>query len=94
MWSALRPRAAAAVASARQRVQPIFSGGALTSFARSMANKGYVTMKRRFKGLYGGKHIQFGNTISFSHRKCVRTFATPRARRFRRARSLTPAASL
>ena len=36
-----------------------------------MAQGGYVTMKRRFKGLYGGKHIGFGNTISFSHRKCV-----------------------
>ena len=44
---------------------------ALTTFARGMANKGYVTMKRRFKGLYGGKHIGFGNTVSFSHRKCA-----------------------
>ena len=30
------------------------------------------TMKRRFRGLYGGKHIQFGNQISFSHRKSRR----------------------
>ena len=32
------------------------------------------TMKRRFRGLYGGKHIQFGNKITFSHRKFRRTF--------------------
>eukprot|EP00322_Chrysochromulina_rotalis_P003401 CAMPEP_0115848366 /NCGR_PEP_ID=MMETSP0287-20121206/10885_1 /TAXON_ID=412157 /ORGANISM="Chrysochromulina rotalis, Strain UIO044" /LENGTH=115 /DNA_ID=CAMNT_0003302277 /DNA_START=107 /DNA_END=454 /DNA_ORIENTATION=- len=31
-------------------------------------------MKRRFRGLYGGKHIQFGNQISFSHKKSRRTW--------------------
>ena len=50
-----------------------FFPGALSHFVRGMANKGYVTMKRRFKGLYGGKHIKFGNTISFSHRKYAHT---------------------
>ena len=32
------------------------------------------TMKRRFRGLYGGKHIQFGNIVTFSHRKLRRTW--------------------
>lgn len=76
MWAALRSRAASAASAAARLAPPpapasaaarpgIFSS-MLTSFTRS---KGYVTMKRRFKGLYGGKHIKFGNKISFSHRK-------------------------
>ena len=79
MWAALRSRAAFAAAHlapsppvASSAAAPrIFSFSGLTQFTRNMANKGYVTMKRRFKGLYGGKHIKFGNTISFSHRKCA-----------------------
>ena len=31
-------------------------------------------MKRRFRGLFGGKHIQFGNRISFSNRHTRRTW--------------------
>lgn len=31
-------------------------------------------MKRRYRGLYDGKHIQFGNKVSFSHRKTRRTW--------------------
>ena len=45
-------------------------GTAITSWVRHHKN----TMKRRFRGLYGGKHIQFGNQISFSHRKTRRTW--------------------
>ncbi len=54
--------------STLQRLAPI--GNALTSFVRHHGG----TMKRRFRGLYGGKHIQFGNQISFSHRKTRRTW--------------------
>ena len=33
-----------------------------------------MTMKRRFRGLFGGKHIQFGNKISWSKKKSRRTW--------------------
>ena len=75
MWAALRSRAASVArlappAAQRPAAAPAFSS--TLQFVRHMsqtARKGYVTMKRRFKGLYGGKHIQFGNKVSFSHRK-------------------------
>lgn len=38
----------------------------LSSWVRSM-----VTMKRRFRGLYHGRHIQFGNKKTFSAKKCA-----------------------
>ncbi len=75
MWASLL-RGAGRLKPMQRLGQPSCAGapsfsGALTGFVRGMANYGYVTMKRRFKGLYGGKHIGFGNTISFSHRKCA-----------------------
>ena len=54
----------------------------LTAWVRGVrhhAHNAHATMKRRFRGLYGGKHIQFGNSISFSHRKCAAS-PTPIAR--------------
>ena len=61
MWASLRT-------PVMQRLEPV--GSALTSWVRHHGG----TMKRRFRGLYGGKHIQFGNQISFSHRKTRRTW--------------------
>lgn len=46
----------------------------LTSWVRHASVGAGRTMKRRFRGLFGGKHIQFGNTISFSHRKSRRNW--------------------
>lgn len=55
----------AAVSRLSSSTRPLSGGpGPLAGWVRQMA-----TMKRRFKGLYGGKHIMFGNTVSFSHQK-------------------------
>ena len=45
---------------------------ALPQLVRSMATKTReMVMGRAHRGLYGGKHIQFGNNVSHSHRKCA-----------------------
>jgi ribosomal protein L28 len=54
----------------RAALEPSRGLGALQSWVRHHGG----TMKRRFRGLYGGKHIQFGNKVSFSHRKARRTW--------------------
>ena len=38
-------------------------------FAKRKSNGRVMVMNRAYRGLYGGIHIQFGNQISFSHRK-------------------------
>ena len=90
MWSALRQR----ITTPCRMVAALPSVDALPlmSFVRHHG----TTMKRRFRGLFGGKHIQFGNKISFSHTKCAGDpVAAARARArdaaARRSRSLTPA---
>ena len=67
MWAIRTLQRLAPTLPTLQRLAPV--GNALTSFVRHLP-----TMKRRFRGLYGGKHIQFGNQISFSHRKTRRTW--------------------
>jgi large subunit ribosomal protein L28 len=67
MWAFRTLQRLAPTLPTLQRLAPI--GSTLTSFVRHLP-----TMKRRFRGLYGGKHIQFGNQISFSHRKTRRTW--------------------
>lgn len=59
------PQASGAALTAPRGVAAPGVGGALASWWRGHKN----TMKRRFRGLYDGKHIKFGNTVSFSHRK-------------------------
>ena len=52
---------------------PARAPGPLLQQLRGMAKYAANTMKRRYRGLYDGKHIKFGNTISFSHKKCARS---------------------
>ena len=52
-------------------VGPARAPGPLLQQLRGMAKYAANTMKRRYRGLYDGKHIKFGNTISFSHKKCA-----------------------
>ena len=64
--------------------------GALTAWARHASTRAGNTFNRRFRGLYGGKHIQFGNKISFSNKKyALMRFPNirPRARLRARERS-------
>ena len=54
---------------------PSTSSGLSAIFARGMATtkRKRVVMGRAYRGLYDGKHIGFGNKISFAGNKCVLT---------------------
>ena len=73
----LLPRAASSTAPRAATAPGVgTSSSMLTPFSNWLQcqQRHMTTMKRRFRGLYGGKHIQFGNTVSFSHRKARRTW--------------------
>ena len=57
MWASLR-RAAACI--------PAFARG-MSSSKHMVVNRKRMTMGRAYRGLYGLKHIKFGNIVSFAH---------------------------
>ena len=65
-------RAAAPVATALPA--PLSAWGMLTALVRHHTPRPRMTFKRRFRGLFGGKHIQFGNKISWSKKKTRRSW--------------------
>ena len=66
------------VRSALSRVASLLPGtssGVSAMFSRGMATtkRKMVVMGRAHRGLYDGKHISFGNKISFAGNKCAAT---------------------
>ena len=64
------------VRSAFSRVATLLPGtssGVSAMFSRGMATtkRKMVVMGRAHRGLYDGKHISFGNKISFAGNKCA-----------------------
>ena len=63
----------------------------LLAMVRTMAKRAANTMKRRYRGLYDGKHIMFGNKVSHAHNKCAAARTRTRcARRRAIARTAYP----
>lgn len=76
MWAALRPgpRLRAALASPVLPSLVRAMSGKVNRFQKKVCRGRKMVMNRAYRGLFGGKHIQFGNTISFSENKTRRTW--------------------
>lgn len=75
-----RPRPSHSLTNTAATTYLLATSSPSSSFPPHVRHARVIVQKRAKEGLYGGKHIQFGNSVSHSHHKTRRTWQ-PNAQR-------------